>query len=128
MRILSFITILAVSAMLASCEKDLKLDPLSFDVTTISNTYNVGDTIHFVFSGNPDIISFYSGKPGNNYEFKDRAPDPDRGVPIKDISQRLDSYSYIYTDPGVYKVVFAVFNVTGTKQISAAKEIDITIQ
>lgn len=128
MRILSFITILAVSAMLASCEKDLKLDPPSFDVTTISNTYHVGDTINFIFSGKADIISFYSGKPGNNYEFKDRAPDPDRGVPIKDISQRLDKYSYIYTDPGVYKVVFAAFNVAGTKQISTSKEIDITVQ
>ncbi|CAL1519454.1 DUF5017 domain-containing protein [Chitinophaga sp. MM2321] len=128
MRILSFITILAVSAMLASCEKELKPKPISFDVATTGNTYHAGDTVFFTLSGNPDIITFYSGQAGADYTFKDRVPDPDRGVAIKDISQRLDRYFYIYPDPGVYKAVFAAFNAAGTKQVDAAKEINITVQ
>ena len=127
MRILSFITILAVSAMLMSCEKDLTPEPLSFNVTTASSTYHAGDTVRFIFSGNPDIITFYSGEPGTNYEFKDK-DDPDRGVPIKDISQSLDNFSYTYLTPGAYKVVFTAVNVAGTKQVSAFKEVDITVQ
>lgn len=72
MRILSFITIMAVSAMLTACEKELKPHSLSFDVTTAGNTYQAGDTVNFSFSGNPDMITFYSGEPGTNYDFKER--------------------------------------------------------
>lgn len=59
-------------AAFASCSKDLSIDPLSFDVTTPSTTYKVGDSVQFNFTGNPDFISFYSGEEGNNYEFRDR--------------------------------------------------------
>ena len=127
MRILSFITILAAAAVLVSCEKDLSPKPLSFNVTTANNTYHAGDTVKFIFSGNPDAITFYSGEPGANYEFKYK-DDPDRGVPIKDISQRLYNFSYTYLTPGAYKVVFTAVNATGTKQVSAFKEVDITVQ
>jgi hypothetical protein len=127
MRILSFITILAVPAILVSCKKDLRPEPLSFNVTTANSTYHTGDTVRFIFSGNPDVITFYSGEPGKNYEFKDK-DDPDRGVAIKDISQRLDNFSYTYLTPGAYKVVFTAVNVAGTKQVSTLKEVDITVQ
>lgn len=56
----------------ASCSKTLSIDPLSFDVTTSSAKYKAGDTVHFVFSGNPDFISFYSGEAGNNYDYRNR--------------------------------------------------------
>ena len=66
--------ILGVAALtaFASCSKKLSIDPLSFDVTTSSTTYNVGDTVHFNFSGNSDFISFYSGEDGHNYEYRNR--------------------------------------------------------
>ena len=114
--------------MLASCEKELEPKPISFDVTTAGKTYHAGDTVFFTLSGNPDIITFYSGQPGTDYAFKDRTPDPDRGVAIKDISERRNSYFYIYPDPGAYKAVFAAFNVAGTKQVAATKEINIIVQ
>lgn len=72
MRISSFIIIIAVSAALASCEKDLKPDPISFNATTTGSDFQAGDTVHFSFSGNPDMITFYSGEPGTNYDFKER--------------------------------------------------------
>ncbi len=56
----------------ASCNKELTIKPLDFSVTADKSTYNVGDTVHFSFTGNPDIISLYSGEDGNNYEFRER--------------------------------------------------------
>ena len=66
--------IVGISALFAfiSCNKELKIDSLNFGVTTSKTTYQVGDTVHFNFTGNPDIISFYSGTDGNDYAFKDR--------------------------------------------------------
>lgn len=66
--------ILGMAALTAfvSCSKNLAIKPLSFDVTTSSTTYRVGDTVHFNFTGNPDIISFYSGEPGTNYANRNR--------------------------------------------------------
>lgn len=292
--ILSIITIIAVSAILTACRKELRPDPVSFNVTTTGNDYQAGDTVSFNFSGNPDMITFYSGEPGSVYDFKGRTsadgisqmqftsyvqagtqteslallvstdfdgtysgtgissatwtditsqatlstgdnntpsgiidlssfinddkpvyfafkftgvtgsvqrtwtiknfeinlamPDgskfvtanmttagwkavnvknsakawaisasqlqivggtadeadnedwlitaplvlnkvnPDRGVPIKDISILLEEFSHIYSNPGVYKVVFEAFNAAGTTHNSAKKEIEITIR
>lgn len=66
--------IVGISALFAfiSCNKELKIDSLNFGVTTSNTTYKVGDTVHFAFTGNPDIISFYSGEDGNDYANKDR--------------------------------------------------------
>ncbi|MEO7461871.1 MAG: DUF5017 domain-containing protein [Ferruginibacter sp.] len=56
----------------ASCSKELSIDPLVFNVTTASTTYQAGDTVNFKFSGNPEFISFYSGEEGHNYDFRER--------------------------------------------------------
>ena len=121
------ILIIAVLAVSAACEKELVPAPVSFDVTVTDHDYQVGDTITFRISGNPDMITFYPGEPGANYDFATNE-DPDRGVPIKDISERLESFSYIYSDPGVYKAVFVAINAAGTKRESALKQIDLTIR
>jgi hypothetical protein len=294
MRISPFIIIIAVSAVLAGCEKDLKPDPIAFNATTTNSDYQVGDTVDFSLSGNPDMITFYSGEAGANYDYRERTSaegtpqmqftsyaqygtqtntlallvssdftgeyteegiskatwtditseatlstgadntpsgiidlsrfntgdkpvfvafkytgatgstqrtwtiknfgidlsmqdgsvssianlvsaewkavnvknpvkgwvisasqlqmaggtadmednedwlittrlylskvSPDRGVPIKDISQRLDHFYYIYSKPGTYKAVFAAFNAIGDKQKSTLKEVDITVR
>lgn len=72
MKYVRLITVLIVSVVISSCNKDLPINSLSFGVTTSSATYNVGDTVHFKFTGNADIISFYSGEEGNNYEYRKR--------------------------------------------------------
>lgn len=53
---------------------------------------------------------------------------PDIAVPIKNITQKVDSYSYVFTQPGTYKVVFLAANASGDEQSSTTKEIDLTIQ
>ncbi len=66
--------ILGVAALtaFASCSKNLSIKPLSFEVTTASKTYKVGDTVHFNFTGNAGFISFYSGENGHNYDYRER--------------------------------------------------------
>lgn len=63
---------LAGLAVFASCNKELPIKPLNFTVTTNSTKYSVGDTVHFTFTGNPDIISFYSGEDGHDYANRER--------------------------------------------------------
>jgi len=57
---------------LASCSKDLEVSKApDFNVTTEANTFKVNEPVTFKFTGGADNISFYSGKPSNDYAFKD---------------------------------------------------------
>ena len=58
--------------VLSSCNKRLKVDSVSLGVTTASTSYNAGDSVNFMFNGQPDMITFYSGEPGHNYLYRDR--------------------------------------------------------
>ncbi|WP_341838763.1 DUF5017 domain-containing protein [Chitinophaga caseinilytica] len=62
---------LAAAIALAACNKD-KVEMPGFEVRTSAQTYKVGDSVRFEFSGNPDNITFFSGEPGHNYEFRKR--------------------------------------------------------
>jgi hypothetical protein len=44
----------------------------NFNVSVEKSFNKVSDTIQFNIQGNPDVITFYSGEPGRNYDFKDR--------------------------------------------------------
>jgi hypothetical protein len=64
------ISIVAVS-MATSCKKygDLSVAaPTDFNVTTVKQTYRVGDSIVFNFNTAPDEIIFYSGEAGKLYD------------------------------------------------------------
>ncbi len=54
-----------------ACNKT-ELNRLSFDVSTASSTYKVGDTVVFNFSGNAEYVVFYSGENGFQYQYKNR--------------------------------------------------------
>lgn len=73
---LRYITSLILAATLVSCDKRDQLDVPAFDVTTNKTTFKKGDSVIFRFSGSPDVITFYSGEPGYQYQFKDRTDLP----------------------------------------------------
>lgn len=56
-----------------ACDGD-KVDNVEFELSIANdvNNIHVGDAVKFMFAGNADYISFYSGDQGNNYENKDR--------------------------------------------------------
>ncbi len=56
-----------------ACNKNLPDAPSSFNVTASATTIDTGQTVTFNINGvNPDQITFYSGEPGNNYDFVNR--------------------------------------------------------
>lgn len=52
---------------------------------------------------------------------------PDKGVPIKDIRDRMDEYQYIFTKPGIYKVTFVGANINIYGESRDVKELEITV-
>jgi hypothetical protein len=61
-----------------ACNKQTDVKPVTFDVSstklmgTPATSFSSTDTVNFAFTGNPDIITFYSGEIGKKYENKDR--------------------------------------------------------
>jgi Domain of unknown function (DUF5017) len=68
--IYSILTIISISTFF-SCQKE-SLSEVSFDAIPTTTTFKVGDSVKFTLTGNPDIITFYSGEVGNNYINRDR--------------------------------------------------------
>ncbi len=82
-----YIFCLAVMGVMSSCMKE-KIASADLTVTTDRTVYNVGDTVTFHFSGNPDNIVFYSGEPGHDYNLKDRQyADNDLQIDFKTLVQ-----------------------------------------
>lgn len=78
-----YFSIILAGIVLISCSKDLKLKPLSFDVSVNKATLATTDTAVFSFSGNPDYITFYSGEPGSRYEYRNRVSDTGTNLQLK---------------------------------------------
>lgn len=62
---------LAALSLLFACQRDVVELP-AFEARTAQTQYKAGDSVLFTFSGEPDIITFYSGEPGKEYRYKDR--------------------------------------------------------
>jgi len=63
--------LLLITLFFVACEKYSDVEYPDFSVSTDSVIYKVGDTIKFKFTGSPDIITFYSGELGFNYDYRD---------------------------------------------------------
>lgn len=81
-------------------------------VTIDKQVVNVkaGNFITFLFAGNPDFISFYTGEKGSEFVKKDDADAPAKGYSIKNITTSIDHISYAYAKVGVYVATFVFTN------------------
>lgn len=61
----------SVVFLLAACNKK-EVVKLDFNVTADRTTVNVGDTVTFSISGNPDQLIFYSDEKGSQYQHRER--------------------------------------------------------
>lgn len=70
---LKYLFFIAIMLGLCSCKKEnrLKLDELDFDVTANTTEIAVNQSVNFRFSGDAELLSFYSGEFLNSYNFKD---------------------------------------------------------
>jgi hypothetical protein len=61
----------ASMALVQACTKDTVEMP-DFNMTTAKTTYKVGDSVQFNFTGNPEIIVFFSGESGKKQQNANR--------------------------------------------------------
>lgn len=62
----------SITLMALACSKRDEVGVPQFEVTANGTTFKMGDSIIFNFTGNPQNLVFWSGAPGNNYEFRNR--------------------------------------------------------
>lgn len=140
MKYLKYICLAAVLFTLNACQKNEVIDP-AFDVASEipfwdSHYYaQKNSEVKFLFDGDADFITFYSGEVGKEYRYKDRTSlngvsiTPDKGTSIKSFSDnKLESFSYRYATPGSYTATFVATNRTvyGTSK-SIVVNIPVTI-
>jgi hypothetical protein len=70
-KIYTFLLFTFFICLLNACKKEEAQD-ISFNVSVAKNIFNVKDSVQFNVEGNPDVISFYSGEVGHNFNYKDR--------------------------------------------------------
>lgn len=66
--------LLAAAALfgLTGCNEEERAETPDFSVSTAGTVFKVGEPVVFSFAGSPDFIIFYSGEPGNAYDFRNR--------------------------------------------------------
>ena len=116
-RIHIFLLFSFVIILLNACKKE-EADDFTFDVSVDRNSYSLADVVKFYISGNPDVIAFYSGEPGRNFEYKDRTMRND-GVLNLGFQLRCDSMAgFKAITNGNFKVL-ASTNFTGAYSTSS---------
>jgi len=63
--------LIMIVCVLASCQKNAVTTP-NFNITISNDTFKVGDTVTFNFSGNATYVSFFSGEPNHQYQYSQR--------------------------------------------------------
>lgn len=66
------IFIIAISIIFGIACNKKEVDSTGFSVTADRDSYNAADTVRFSFTGNPWYLTFYSGEPYHQYEYRDR--------------------------------------------------------
>lgn len=72
-RFLVHLSLIAVAFY--ACKKDALTTP-DFEVSAEKTTVSTSEDAVFTFTGNPDMITFYSGQPGKEYDKIERITDP----------------------------------------------------
>ncbi|WP_187774946.1 DUF5017 domain-containing protein [Pedobacter sp. BS3] len=117
------VLLLGVFSM-ASCDTSLNLeaDP-DLTITTEKKEYKVGEEVNFQLTGNPGIITFYSGEIGNDYDYRDG-----RTLPAGDITVTMSTSVNYGVQPDQFSILVSTdFNGKYTiDDIKAATWTDIT--
>lgn len=118
------IVILIFLMVAGACTKK-EVSSVSFNVTTVSTLYNVGDTVNFIMSGNPDYIVFYSGENGHRYQNRNRIS-VIGGIPILSFLS-YEQYTRDTTTNSLHLLVSKDFNGNyDSSAVDSATWIDIS--
>ncbi len=133
--------------VIASCKKDTPDIP-SFNVETIGKEIKVTDSIEFKIEGYADVISFFSGEPGKEYQFRNRLEANDSKIFLDISTQVLNAsqrnnlslwystdFAKVYTPEGIQnstwtnitsRFALAPDGGTAASAVVASGKIDIT--
>ncbi len=108
--------------MMTSCEHQVYF-PVDYNITLDKeNTYLAGEPVRFNFKGEVDNVLFYSGETGHQYKVAG-----DKGVVIKNLQNYMDSYEYVWNDPGTYTATFVGTNSNIEGSSEQVMEFTVTI-
>lgn len=82
-----YILLLLIGVMFVAC-RDENVDSPNLEVRVDNTTIKVQDSLRFYFDGDPDVITFYSGEVGHEYQFRERTFSPVDNVTI-DFNSRV---------------------------------------
>ena len=68
------IYILLLATIVSACSKTMELEALDFDASIPQETVEPGKEITFNLTGNANIVTFYSGEIGKDYQYHDGRP------------------------------------------------------
>jgi hypothetical protein len=125
MRYSKYIILLFTVILFGACQKNEVLEP-AFDsgseIPFWDSHYYVqrNSDVKFLFDGEADFITFFSGETGREYKFRERtvlpngtATAPDKGIAIKGFADnKMSSFSYKYVTAGSYMATFVATNRT----------------
>lgn len=66
------LVLIAVICFGTSCDSVMDVDNPDFEVQVRTNHYKVGEVVEFEFSGQSDLISFYPGIEGYEYQYREQ--------------------------------------------------------
>jgi len=117
--------IILTASILTACKKFADAPTLNFDVTVEKTTYKVGEKINFqIAGGDAHQISFYSGKVGNAYAYKDTK----RVDALKELYFSFETHNAPTANAALPKVLISTdFNgVYDYENLSKATWVDMT--
>jgi plastocyanin len=117
--------VILMAYMASSCKKFADAPALNFDVSLAKTTYKVGEKINFQISGGEaHQISFYSGKVGNAYAFRDSK----RVDALKELYLSFETHNAPTANAAIPKVLISTdFNgVYDYENLSKATWVDLT--
>ncbi|UKT66126.1 DUF5017 domain-containing protein [Pedobacter mucosus] len=117
--------IILIASISISCKKFADAPALMFDVTTAKTTYKVGEKIDFRIAGGDAFqISFYSGKVGNSYAYKDNK----RVDALKELYLSFETHNAPTANAAIPKVMISNdFNgIYDYENLSKATWVDMT--
>lgn len=124
MKVKYYVMMLVSMFTIASCDSslDVEAEP-EFTVSTKKSTYKVGEEVLFNLTGNPGILTFYSGLFGNDYAFREG-----RILSVNDLKLSFNSNVNYGSQANQFSVLISTdFNGQyNIGSIKAATWIDIT--
>ena len=107
--LLTYSIAVLLSLTFISCRKENVEDVVDFNVNTVGsiNTFRVGSTVSFVLTGNPDVIAFYSGEKGSNYDYRNRISRNDGNLRFSFQTRAQNTACFTSLASGALKVYFS---------------------